>query len=275
MARITNSRKKVPSWEVIGALVGLFRNIAGLTQLQLADLVCVGEETLASIEQGRRALRLRLAAELDDVLETGGALTVAVSKAPKKERYPAFAQEYIELETEALALSSYQNAVVPGLLQTPEYARAVFDCLYPPKTAQEAEESMLDRIDRQAIFQQQPWPPMMSFLLDEWILERPIGGREVLRGQLLHLREMAELPFLALQIVPKTRTKHAGLDGPMILIETPDHEHVAYVEGQRVSFLIDDPDEVGVLQRKYGMLRSQALTPEDTMGLLERLAGET
>ncbi|MFE0642166.1 Scr1 family TA system antitoxin-like transcriptional regulator [Streptomyces sp. NPDC058877] len=275
MQRGANPRKKVPSWEVVGALVALYRKQAGLTQPQLAARVCVGLETLGSIEQGRRALRLRLAAELDELLETGGALAVAVGKAPKKERYPAFAQEFIELEAQALALSSYENAVVPGLLQTPDYARAVFDCLYPPLTAQEAEDRMLDRIDRQRVFEQQPWPPMMSFVLNEAVLEQPIGGREVLREQLRHLRLMAERPFLSLQVVPKARTRHAGLAGPMVLLETPDHEHVAYIEGQRVSFLIDDPDEVGLLQAKYGMLRSQALTPEDTMGLLERLAGVT
>ncbi|MFE0699025.1 Scr1 family TA system antitoxin-like transcriptional regulator [Streptomyces sp. NPDC058872] len=275
MQRGANPRKKVPSWEVVGALVALYRKQAGLTQPQLAARVCVGLETLGSIEQGRRALRLRLAAELDELLETGGALAVAVGKAPKKERYPAFAQEFIELEAQALALSSYENAVVPGLLQTPDYARAVFDCLYPPLTAQEAEDRMLDRIDRQRVFEQQPWPPMMSFVLNEAVLEQPIGGREVLREQLRHLRLMAERPFLSLQVVPTARTRHAGLAGPMVLLETPDHEHVAYIEGQRVSFLIDDPDEVGLLQAKYGMLRSQALTPEDTMGLLERLAGVT
>ncbi|MFG2112918.1 Scr1 family TA system antitoxin-like transcriptional regulator [Streptomyces sp. NPDC048718] len=271
----TNKTKKVPSWEVVGALLALYRRQAGLTQPQLASQVNLGLETLGSIEQGRRALRLKIAGEMDDLLNTGGALSVVVAKAPKKERYPVFVQDFIELEAQAISLCSYQNGVVPGLLQTPEYARAVFDCLYPPITAQEAEDRMLDRIDRQRIFDKTPWPPLMSFLLDESILERPIGGPEVLRGQILHLREMAELPTIGLQIIPKTRTKHAALDGPMVLIETPDHEHVAYIEGQRVSFLIDDPDEVGILQAKYGMLRSQALTPEETMGLLERTAGVT
>ncbi|MFC8277912.1 Scr1 family TA system antitoxin-like transcriptional regulator [Streptomyces sp. NPDC057271] len=275
MPRRANSRKKTPTWEVIGALVALYRQQAGITQPQLATQVCVGLETLGSIEQGRRALRLKLASELDELLDTRGALAAAVRKVPERERYPAFAQDFIELEAEALSLLSYENQVVPGLLQTEAYARGVFDCLYPPITAQDSEDRLLARIDRHRIFEQKPWPPMMCFLLDESILERPIGGRDVLREQILRLREMAELPFLALQIIPKNRTRHAGLNGPMVLIETPDHEHVAYIEGQRVSFLIDDPDEVGLLQAKYGMLRSQALTPEDTMGLLERLAGET
>ncbi|MGW0467362.1 helix-turn-helix domain-containing protein [Streptomyces sp. NPDC003027] len=268
-------RKKVPSWEVVGALVGLYRKHAGMTQPQLASLVCVGLETLGSIEQGRRPLRLKLAAELDELLDTKGALTAVVVKVPERERYPAFAQDFIDEEARALGLLSYENKVVPGLLQTPDYARAVFDCLYPPLTEQQAEERLLARIDRQRIFDQKPWPPMMTFLIDESVLEQPIGGAEVLRGQIRHLREMAELPFLAIQVIPKSLTKHAGLAGPMVLIETPEHAHLAYMEGQRVSFLIDDPDEVGILQRKYGMLRSQALTPEETMGLLDRLAGET
>ncbi|MEU8538787.1 helix-turn-helix transcriptional regulator [Streptomyces sp. NPDC048717] len=271
----TNKTKKVPSWEVVGALLALYRRQAGLTQPQLASQVNLGLETLGSIEQGRRALRLKLAGEMDDLLNTGGALSVAVTKAPKKERFPAFVQDFIELEAQALSLCWYENSVVPGLLQTPEYAAAVFACEYPPLTPQEAEDRLLDRIDRQRIFEQTPWPPLMSFLLDESILERPIGGPEVLRGQILRLREMAELPTIGLQIIPKARTKHAALDGPMILLETPDHEHVAYIEGQRVSFLIDDPDQVGILQAKYGMLRSQALTPEETMGLLDRMAGVT
>ncbi|MFJ8669292.1 Scr1 family TA system antitoxin-like transcriptional regulator [Streptomyces sp. NPDC093600] len=268
-------RKKVPSWEVVGALVGLYRKNAGMTQPHLASLVCIGLETLGSIEQGRRPLRIKLAAELDEILDTKGALTAAVEKVPQRERYPAFAQEFIELEAQALSLLWYENQVVPGLLQTPEYAGAVFDCLYPPITEQEAEERLLGRIDRQRVFEQKPWPPMMTFLIDESVLERPIGGGEVLQGQIRHLRQVAELPFLAIQILPKDLTKHAGLDGPMVLIETPEHQHLGYVEGQRVSFLIDDPDEVGILQLKYGMLRSQALTPEDSKGLLDRMAGET
>lgn len=269
------TRKKVPSWEVVGALVGLYRQHAGMTQPELASRLCISLETLGSIEQGRRALRLKLADEVDEVLGTKGALRAAVGKLPQRERYPAFVQEFIDLEAEALSLLSYENQVIPGLLQTTEYASAVFGCLYPPITEQEAEERLLGRIDRHRLFERQPWPPMMTFLIDESVLEKPIGGKDVLREQIRHLRAMADLPYLAIQVLPKTLTQHAGLNGPMVLLETPEHQHLAYIEGQRVSFLIEDPDEVGILQLKYGMLRSQALTPEETKGLLDRLAGET
>ncbi|MFJ8002568.1 Scr1 family TA system antitoxin-like transcriptional regulator, partial [Streptomyces sp. NPDC096310] len=79
---------------------------------------------------------------------------------------------------------------------------------------------------------------------------------------------------LAIQFLPLNRTTHAGLDGPFILLETPDHQHLAYAETQRGSHWISDPDEVSILARKYAMLRSQALTPEDSRDLLNRLLGE-
>jgi hypothetical protein len=97
----------------------------------------------------------------------------------------------------------------------------------------------------------------------------------VLHVQNQHLRRCAELPFLGLQIMPTNLGTHAGLDGPLVLLETPDHDQLAYIEGQLISFLHDDPDKVSVLQQKYGMLRSQALSPAESMGLLDDLLGES
>lgn len=265
--------KKYSSWHVIGAQLSQFRKAARITQPVLAERLCVHEDTIGSIEQGRRPLKPDLAAQLDELLDTKGALAVAVANVPERERFPAFAQDFVEHEQEALTLLSYENHVVPGLLQTEEYARAVFSCLYPPISEEEVEEWTSARVDRQRIFARKPWPPMMNFLLEEVILHRPTGGRDVLREQIRHLRRCAELPFLGLQIMPTERERHAALDGPMVLLETPDHDHLAYIEGQRISFLVDDPDEVSAYQQKYGMLRSQALSPEESVRLLDDLAG--
>ncbi|MFE4213380.1 helix-turn-helix domain-containing protein [Streptomyces sp. NPDC056844] len=266
--------KRVTSWHVIGAQLAAFRRAAGHTQTSLADRFCVGEDTIASIEQGRRALQADFAAQLDELLETKGALGVAVAKVPQKERFPAFVQDFVEYEQEAVTLLSYENQVVPGLLQTEEYARAVFASLYPPLEDSGLEERIAARLDRQRVFDRKP-RPMANFLIEESILQRPLGGRSVLRGQILHLRRCAELPFLGLQIMPTDRQTHAALDGPMVLLETPDHDQLAYIEGQRVSVLLDDLDEVSVLHQKYGMLRSQAISPEESMRLLDDLLGES
>ncbi|MGW4229212.1 helix-turn-helix domain-containing protein [Streptomyces sp. NPDC004980] len=259
---------------MIGAQLATFRKAARLTQAALADRFCVGEDTIASIEQGRRPLQADFAAQLDELLDTKGVLRVAVAKVPQKERFPAFVQDFVEYEQEAVTLLSYENQVVPGQLQTEGYARAVFVSLYPPLEEDELEERVAARLDRQRMFDRRP-RPMANFLLEESILKRPLGGPSVLREQIQHLRRCSELPFLGIQIMPTRREAHAALDGPMVLLETPDHDQLAYVEGQRVSVLIDDLDEVSVLQQKYGMLRSQALSPEEGVRLLDDLLGES
>ncbi|MFI2347362.1 Scr1 family TA system antitoxin-like transcriptional regulator [Streptomyces sp. NPDC019443] len=266
--------KRITSWHVIGAQLAVFRREARLTQAGLADAVGMHEETVASIEQGRRPLKLDFAIRLDEMLDTKRALQTAVEKVPERERFPAFAQDFVDHEQEALTLLSYQTQAVPGLLQTEEYARAVFSCLYPPLDEEQLEEWVQARLVRQKIFERKP-RPMVNFLLEESILHRPIGGRQVLRVQNQHLRRCAELPFLGLQIMPTDRETHAGLAGPMVLLETPDHDQLAYIEGQHISFLVDDPDQVSMYQQKYGMLRSQALSPAESMGLLDDLLGES
>ncbi|MFK0295788.1 Scr1 family TA system antitoxin-like transcriptional regulator [Streptomyces sp. NPDC090442] len=269
-----NKPKRITSWHVIGAQLSHFRRAAGFTQPALAEAVGLHEDTIGSIEQGRRALKLDLAETLDELLDTKGALAVAVRQVPNKERFPAFVQDFVEYEAEAISLLSYENHVVPGLLQTPAYAQAVFSCLFPPIREADTAERLTARLDRQQLLQRDP-PPILNFILEEVILRRPIGGDEVLRHQIQHLREHAELPFVGLQIMPTGRQKHAGLAGPIVLLETADHGQLAYIEGQRVSYLVDDLSEVSLLQQKYGMLRSQALTPEDSISLLDQLAGET
>lgn len=214
------------------------------------------------------------AIKLDELLDTKGVLQVAVEKVPKKERFPAFVQDFVDYEQEAVTLLWYENQVVPGLLQTEEYARFVFSCLYPPLEEDEQEEWVAGRLDRQKLLARKP-RPMLHFLLEESILRSQIGDPTMLREQIRHLRQCMELPFLGIQIMPMKLPKHAGLAGPMVLLEMPDHDHLVYVEGQLTSYLHEDPDDVSVLQQKYGMRRSQALSVEASARLLDEMLGET
>ncbi|MGW7352457.1 helix-turn-helix domain-containing protein [Streptomyces sp. NPDC054784] len=267
-------KKNASAMRLVGAQVGLFRRAASLTQTQLAEQVCADYETIASIEQGRRLLKPDLAAELDELLETKGALTVALENMPEMDKYPIWAAEFVDRESDAVALCWYENQVVPGLLQTEAYARAVFRSRVPALSEDEIEHQVAARMERQEILERKV-PPSASFILSEAVLMDRLGGTEVFREQLRHLRQCAELPGLSLQFMPFGRGSHAGLDGPFILLETPDHEHLAYMETQRGSQLISDQDEVSVLARKYAMLRTQALNPEDSRALLDRLLGES
>ncbi|MEV1077382.1 helix-turn-helix transcriptional regulator [Streptomyces sp. NPDC050211] len=265
--------KNLTSMKMLGKQLAAARRAAGYTQRELGDLVKLDEETIASIEQGRRSLKPDLAALLDDILQTKGMLSVGVANLPEIDQFPMWAELYMQHEREAIALSWYDNAVVPGLLQTRAYAHALLSGRVPAYEADELETKVAARMERREILHRKV-PPTLSFVVWEPALLMPTGGREVHLEQLRFLRECSELPCLSLQILPLNRTSHAGDAGPFILVETPDHQHLAYTESQRGSQWVSNPDEVSILARKYAMLRTQALTIEESRSLLDRLLGE-
>jgi transcriptional regulator with XRE-family HTH domain len=258
---------------LVGAQVANFRRAEGLTQRELAERLRVSEQLVASIEQGRRPLKRDLAELMDQLLDTKGALEVLVDNLPEIDSYPVWAMEFIDLEREAIALSWYENQVLPGLLQTEAYARATFRSRVPVLGEDEVEQQVTARIARQGILHRKV-PRTISFVISEAILMDRLGGREVYEEQLHHLCDCADLPGVSLQVMPFGRETHAALDGPFVLLESPDHLLVSYTETQRGSQLTSDGDEVSILGQKYAMLRSQALNPEETKGLLERRLGE-
>ncbi|MBB1259017.1 helix-turn-helix domain-containing protein [Streptomyces alkaliterrae] len=259
---------------LVGAQLAQLRRNAGLTQERLAERVNAEYDTIASIEQGRRPLKRELAVQLDEVLNTGGVLTIAVDNMPEMDKYPIWAAEFVDREAEAVAISSYENQVLPGLLQTPEYARSVFENEIPCLSQEEIEQRVSARIERQVVLRRES-PVDLSFVISEAVLMDRLGGEEVWRGTLQHLRECADLPGVTIQIMPFGRTTHAGISGPFVLLETADHEHIAYMETQRGSQLVSEPSQVSVLARKYAMLRTQALDVEETRDLMDRRLGET
>jgi hypothetical protein len=200
-------------------------------------------------------------------------LSTALSRMPEVDLVPLWAEEFLDREREAIAISSYENQVLPGLLQTDGYAWEVFRSRVPVYDEDEIAQLVAARVERQAILHRKE-PPITCFVIWEPVVKAPLGGKEVWREQLRHLLACAELPGLMLQVLPLDRPRHAGLNGPFVLLETPEHQRLAYTETQRGSQLIADPDEVAILTQKCAMLRSQALTPEDTKGLLDRLLGE-
>ncbi|MER5600677.1 helix-turn-helix transcriptional regulator [Streptomyces sp. NPDC002265] len=266
-------KKNLSAMKMLGVQVGTARRAAGLTQRELGERLMLDEETVASIEQGRRPLKPDLAELLDELLDTRGLLAAGVANLPEIDQFPMWAELYVQHEREAIALSWYDNAVLPGLLQTEAYARAVLRERVPAFDSDEIDTRTAARVERQAILCRKI-PPTLSFAVWEPVLRLEIGTPETRKEQLRHLRGLAELPGLSLQFLRLDSPHHAGLDGPFTLLETPDHQHLAYTESQRGSQWVSDPDEVSILARKYAMLRTQALTAQDSLTLLDRLLGE-
>ncbi|MEW2588346.1 helix-turn-helix domain-containing protein [Streptomyces virginiae] len=259
--------------KMVGEQLAAARVARGLTQRELGKRVGLQEESIASIEQGRRPLMPDVAEAMDRELGLPGILTVAAHKMPQIDVIPPWAEPLISLEQSAQALSSYQNQVVPGLLQTPAYAEAVFRSRIPLYTADEIAAQTSARIDRQSVLHRTQ-PMLASFVIWEPVLRCPVGGRDVLNEQLRHMAVCSQLPGITIQVLTLDRTTHPALDGPFVLLETSDHQHIAYVESQRGSLVVSHLDEVSIVSQRYAMLRTQALNPDETRDLLDRLLGD-
>ncbi|SCK42474.1 helix-turn-helix transcriptional regulator [Streptomyces sp. WMMB 322] len=261
------------SLRAFGAVLKAFRKRAQLTQDELAARVRYSVQTIASVEQGRRLPPADLVERAEEVLDAFGALRAAARHAVRRPGIASWFREWAKLEEEAVSLCTYECRVIPGLLQTEAYARAVTLNVPPPPSAEEVRERVTTRLERQQLLRRER-PVAFSFIIEQALLERRTGGVEVTRELIGHLLEVAELWNVELQLMPLQQPCHAGHDGPMQLLETPDHQWLGYTEGQKTGQLLLDRRDVSVLLQRYARMRSQALTPEDSVSLLRRMRGE-
>ncbi|SDC39832.1 helix-turn-helix domain-containing protein [Streptomyces prasinopilosus] len=257
---------------VFGRQLKRFRVRAGMERPEFGSMTGYSVSTIAAYEQGRRVPPPRFIDQADEVLDAGGVLQ-EMKEEVARAQYPAFFRDAARLEGEAVELHVYANQAVPGLLQTEEYARAVFGMMRPPLDEDSIEERVVARLARQEVFAKRP-EPLMSFAIDESVLRRPIGGRGVLRGQLEQILLAGQKRTVEIQVMPLGSEEHAGLAGPFTLIETSEGHRIAYVEVQNVSHVHTERRLVKGLEVKYGILRAQALTPKASLIYVEKLLGE-
>ncbi|WP_218780804.1 DUF5753 domain-containing protein, partial [Streptomyces reticuliscabiei] len=159
---------------------------------------------------------------------------------------------------------------VLGLLQTEDYARAVFTQRHPPHDEATIEKLVADRLSRQQLFER--WPPAeCSFVMEQAVVERPIGGPDVYAGQLQQLLHVGRMRNVQLQVMPTGRHEHPGLGGSFTLLIPKRKEQVGYMEVQGYPKLITDREEVRILAARYGIIRAQALTPCESLALIEKM----
>jgi transcriptional regulator with XRE-family HTH domain len=260
------------AWRCYGRLLKLFREQAGLTQPALAEAIGYSYEQTASVEQGRRPAKLDFTEAVERALPAHGAL-LALQEEVELAKLPKFFQDFAKFEIEAVSRFEYEPQLIPGLLQTEDYARAVFAGHVPILDAERAEQHLEARMSRQKLLTRTPIVHF-AFVVCESALRNPVGGREVLKAQLRHLLKVAEPPNVEVQVMPAGCGMHPGLNGPMVLLETVEHRQVGYVESQDVGSVITDAGIVSDFGLRYGKLRSKALNVEDSARLIERVAGE-
>ncbi|MEV6794438.1 helix-turn-helix transcriptional regulator [Streptomyces sp. NPDC051320] len=255
-----------------GRQLKLLRTRAGLDRVEFGKRVGYAAQSVASFEQARRIPQPGFIDKADQVLDAGG-LLLALKEEVARSQYPAFFRDMARLEAEAVSLHVYAALAVPGLLQTEAYARAVFTMRRPLLDEETIEQRVSARMARQAIFARKPMPTL-SFVIEESVLRRPIGGPAVLQGQLEQIMLHGHRRNVEVQLMPTDRMEHCGLAGPFTLIEKHDGRRMAYVEVQRDSRLHTDRAVVRDVEEQYGIIRAQALTPRESLDVVEGLLGE-
>jgi len=245
---------------LFGARVRKLRLAAGLTQVELGEMVHVVGTRITQIERASGARpTLELARALDVAL---GADDLLVELWPfvYREAFPDWSRKFMEYSERAVAVREYAAHVVPGLLQTEDYARAVLRVGRTLGSAEQLEERVALRMGRQQRLGS-PDRPELWVVLDEAVLRRPVGGQAVMREQLARLLRTATEPHITVQVLPFDQGEHDVMGGSLTVLTMPDGTEIAYTEGAHYGQLVEDPDEVRSFALTYDRLRAAALPP--------------
>ncbi|MFE9916145.1 Scr1 family TA system antitoxin-like transcriptional regulator [Micromonospora sp. NPDC005553] len=243
----------------------------GWSQDELAKAVNYSASMVSAVELGQQVPTAKYLELVDRALDTGGLFGRMSTELVSLDKAQAWLRGWRAILAEARALRWFDPLHVPGLLQTEDYARAIFesDRLLD---ADEVERRLTDRMDSQRILYGDR-PPHVVAVLDESVLRRRVGGRKVMCEQSLHLARLAtEHPRVQLHVVPRSAEEYPGLNGPFILATVDDHSDLAYLGGQIGGQELDLPADLLRLQRTWEATLGQALPPQESIELLREVA---
>jgi transcriptional regulator with XRE-family HTH domain len=179
--------------------------------------------------------------------------------------------DLIGLEAEARAIRSYEQELVPGLLQTPDYARAAIRASRPVDTTEEIDRRVEIRMERQEILVRSVPPFRLNVVLSEAVLRRPVGGNEVMRAQIEHLMRPRDRANVTTQVLPFNAGVHPSMVGPFTVMTFPDPDDlgVVNIEYATGSVFLEDPSELRVYEEVWSALQSSALSADDSQAFLK------
>ncbi|MFJ2241514.1 helix-turn-helix domain-containing protein [Streptomyces sp. NPDC087859] len=258
----------------LGKMLKLLRERKGLTQKEFGKLLGYGSDMISAMERGVRVIRPEILEQADEILDAGGLLKEAVPEVREamtkvRTRHPEWYRSYAGLEAEAVELHFYANNGIPGLLQTEDHAHVVFAKRRPFLDEVTIERRVADRLSRQQVFERRP-APIVSYVLEEVVLDRPIGGSRVHADQLRRLLSVGQLQNVEIQVMPTAVEEHPNPGSGFNLLVPKGHGQVAYTESQGYPRLITDPEEVRKIADRYGIMRAMALSPSETRKLIEQ-----
>lgn len=255
---------------LLGAELRHRRERAGLSQDDLGAPLFVSGSFIGQLEIGVRRMQLDQAEKFDELLGSDG-FFVRNCAALKKSRYPEHFAEAAEAEARAESIKEYAPQLVPGLLQTETYARAVFREYQPTAAESTIDELVAARLERAQLLAD-PTKPVLWVVLDEAVLRRRVGGPAGMAGVLRHIAALVRQHRIIAQVLPFSEGAHAALTGPLKLMSFPDAPPLAYVDGLGIGQLQDDPASVRQYELTYDLVVASASSPAASLALIESVA---
>ena len=267
------SQRAATPRQVFGAMVRYYREKAGLSRTELARMICKSVSLVEAIESGNRAATPQVTGDLEAALSTDGVLPRLrdeMGNGLSSQVFPSWFVDWAFIEREARILHWFELVVVPGLLQTEGYARALLANRIV--SSDDTDEIVAARMERQSILAREE-PPELWVVMDEAALHRPVGDGLVMREQLNHLTKAARSTNVVIQVIPAAVGVHEGLPGAgFIIADFTDAPQVAYQDTAVRGQVIEDSDDIGVLIATWDRVRAEALPRKASLELMEEVA---
>ncbi|GAA3720646.1 helix-turn-helix transcriptional regulator [Streptomyces tremellae] len=267
----------------LGQELRRLREQRGMTAEEVAERLLVSQSKISRLENGRRSISQRDVRDLCGVYEVDDRRIVdSLMQMAKDSRqqgwWHAFGDipysVYIGLETDAASLRVYEPQVVPGLLQTRDYAEALVTGALPEYSKADVDKRVGVRMRRQDRIKDGESPLRLWAVVDEAALRRVVGGKQLMREQLEHLLDQSHLPHVTVQVLPFEMGAHPGISGHYAILEFPDasDSSVVYIEGVTSDLYLEKANDVQRYSVMYEHLRAQALNVEQTRDFISAIA---
>ncbi|MFD3757244.1 helix-turn-helix domain-containing protein [Streptomyces sp. NPDC058622] len=244
------------------------REDAKLKQGQLGEIIYCTGSLIGQIETARKVPTRDFSERLDAALGADGHFSRLVGLVLRSQ-LPTWFQAYAQMEAKAAFISTFQSQLVYGLLQTKAYAKALLTVEYPDG----ANEVVAARMERQRILAREV-PPVLLVVLDEALLHRNVGGREVMGEQLAHLLTLVDRPWIQIQVLPFSAGEHSGMTGSFTLLRFEGDPDLFYTESYDSGRMTANPPVIRERSVGYARLQAAALSPEESALLIARVMEE-
>ena len=245
------------------------RGRAALSRDELAARINYSGSLIGMIESLSRVPSLEFAQRCDDALGTTGTFA-RMQQHLRASPVPSWFQPFTQHEREATSLRTFELALVPGLLQTADYARTLLSTRMGTSD-DEVDQLVTARLERQSILDREE-PPLLWVVMDEGALRRPVGGRKVMRAQVEHLIQMAQRPNVLIQVIPLSVGAHEGVNGSLVIAEFANAPTMVYLETALSGLVVERPEDVDAVALTYETLRAEALPRAGSLEMLREVA---